>query len=410
MNQKYPWLLPILLSPLGLIIPIAPRSGPLWVLLIGIAGIVHFIRHRPSLDWLKSPPIYALCVFLAYLFLTGFWSINPERSFEQAFRLTMLAFFGLAGYSLVRSLEEYQKRRVVQCLLPALFAGIATGCVYGLLQYTGSYIRILTDFLGLSSELSSFSTENRLHVAKTMLLTNFAFFSVFPWLWNKQRIAALLAYGLFFTVCWHSDSQTSLVTCLAGGCIFAGLQFSYRRATKITLAVIIASFFLIIPITQSSTFKTFTTNIEQTSFGARSAMDLRKRIYELFGLMSIEKPIFGHGLMAGVKYNGEMPSIDLRGITTDIKTPHNVHLQIIFDLGAIGAGLGLLCFAWPILSWQARGNRRMAIAALMAVALMLAGTLFNFVIWRSWIAAAAVMTFYFLLLSSPKSEYNESGS
>ena len=410
MNQKYPWLLPILLSPLGLVIPIAPRSGPLWVLLIGIAGIVHFIRHRPSLDWLKSPPIYALCVFLAYLFLTGFWSINPERSFEQAFRLTMLAFFGLAGYSLVRSLEEHQKRRVVQCLLPALLVGIVTGCVYGLLQYTGSYIRILTDFLGLSPEFSSFRGDSRLHIAKTMLLTNFAFFSVFPWLWNKQRIAALLAYGLFFTVCWHSDSQTSLVTCLAGGCIFAALQFSYRLASKITLAVIIASFFLIIPITQSSTFKTFTTNIDQTSFGARSSMDTRKRIYELFGLMSIEKPIFGHGLMAGVKYNGEMPSIDLRGITTEIKTPHNVHLQIIFDLGAIGAGLGLLCFAWPILSWRARGNRRMAIATLMAVALMLAGTLFNFVIWRSWIAAAAVMTFYFLLLSSPKSEYNESGS
>lgn len=410
MNKKYPWLLPLLLSPLGLIIPLAPRSGPVFVLLLGVVGLAHYIHRRPSVDWLRTPPVYALGAFLTYLFLTSFWSTVPDRSFEQASRLCLLAFFGLAGFSLVRSLREHQKERATQCLLPALFVGILTGCTYGLLQYTGGCIRILTDFLGLSPEFSSFKGDSRLHIAKTMLLTNFAFFSVFPWLWNKQRIAALLAYGLFFTVCWHSDSQTSLVTCLAGGCIFAALQFSYRRATKITLAVIIASFFLIIPITQSSTFKTFTTNIEQTSFGARSAMDIRKRIYELFGLMSIEKPIFGHGLMAGVKYNGEMPSIDLRGITTKIKTPHNVHLQIIFDLGAIGAGLGLLCFAWPILSWQARGNRRMAIAALMAVALMLAGTLFNFVIWRSWIAAAAVMTFYFLLLSLPKSEYNESGS
>ena len=72
-----------------------------------------------------------------------------------------------------------------------------------------------------------------------MLITNFAFFSVLPWLWNKNRSSTLLAYGLFFTVCWYSDSQTALVTCLAGGVIFLALQFSYKHAAKIIFASIV---------------------------------------------------------------------------------------------------------------------------------------------------------------------------
>ena len=96
---KNPWFLPFLLSPLGLLIPVAPRSGPLLVLLLGIAGIIHYIRHRPPLDWLKTKPMAALAAWLVYLLLTGFWSEVPERSFEQAFRLTLLAFFGLACFA-----------------------------------------------------------------------------------------------------------------------------------------------------------------------------------------------------------------------------------------------------------------------------------------------------------------------
>ena len=108
MTQKYPWLLPLLLSPLGLIIPLAPRSGSLFVLLLGVAGIAHCIRRRPSFRWLLTPPVYAMGAFLSYLFLTSFWSTVPERSVEQAFRLTLLALFGLAGFSMLRSLTTHR--------------------------------------------------------------------------------------------------------------------------------------------------------------------------------------------------------------------------------------------------------------------------------------------------------------
>ena len=89
---KQPWLLPLLISPLGLIIPIAPRSGPLFVLLLGLVGIAHYLRRKPSLDWMVNKPTAALVIWLFYLFLTGLWSYMPERSFEQAFRISLVVF------------------------------------------------------------------------------------------------------------------------------------------------------------------------------------------------------------------------------------------------------------------------------------------------------------------------------
>lgn len=400
MTQKYPWLWPLLLSPLGLIIPLAPRSGSLFVMLLGVAGIAHCIRRRPSFRWLLTPPVYAMGAFLSYLFLTSFWSTVPERSVEQAFRLTLLTLFGLAGFSMLRSLNDTQKQRVTECLIPALIVGIVTGCIYGLLQYTGVYIRILTDFLGLSDELSIFYAENRLHVAKTMLLTNFAFFAILPWLWNEHKIGALLAYALFFTVCWHSDSQAAFVTCLAGGLIFLALQISFKNAAKIIFVGIVASFIIVIPITQSIFMQTLNANLRKTAISANASADQRIKIYQLFGRMSLEKPLLGHGLMAGVKYDGDLNDTKLQEIHLGIRTPHNIHLQIIFDLGFAGAALFLMSFIWPVWRWYSLDNYGQAFAALFAVNLVLAGSLFNFVIWRSWVPGAAILTFYFLWINA----------
>ena len=167
----------------------------------------------------------------------------------------------------------------------------------------------------------------------------------------------------------------------------------------------IMSFIFIIPALQSDYIVTLNTNIKKTSIGTRAAPDLRIKIYQLFGTMSLEKPLFGHGLMAGVKYQGKMPDTNSHRVYLGVRTPHNVHLQILFDLGFVGATLLLMSFIWPIWRWQR--NHSLAFPALLALSLVLAGTLFNFVIWRSWILGAAILTFYFLLVSAPKMKLSD---
>lgn len=406
MLTSRPWLTQLLLSPLGLLIPIAPRSGPLIVLLLGVAGGIHYLRHRPSLDWLRSKSVSVLCILLAFLFMTGFWSHVPERSFEQAFRLILLMVFGLAGVSLIRALDDSQKQRLTRCLIPALIVGIVTGCIYGLLQYTGPYIRVLTDFLGASPEFSNFkSADNRLHIAKTMLITNLAFFALLPWLWRVQKIAALLAYAALLAVCTNSDSQSALIAALAGGGIFAATQLSKAFGARLILAGIITSFVLVLPITQFTVMEKITQEIKSTSIGKATSPDMRLRVYGLFGALALKKPALGHGLMSGVKYETKGKQFDYRFVPLSARTPHNFHLQIIFDTGFIGAGLLLLALLWPIWHLLKTGQTQTALSILLPLSVMMSGTLFNFVIWRTWIPGATILSIFFLYLSAAKTDY-----
>lgn len=397
------WLMPVLLSPMGLLIPLAPRSGPLLVLLIGIAGIVHYIRHRPSLDWLKTKSAVALLVLLAYFMASGLWSQTPERSFEHAFRIIALAFFGIAGLSLMRSLSDEQKQRISTILIPALIVGIFTGCIYGLVQYTGPSIRLITDFLGTSPEFSDIhANDTRLHLAKTMLLTNLAFFALLPWLWQKQKLTALVAYGGLVTVCIYSDSQSSLVACLVGGLAFCTLKISTMGGAKIIMAGIIASFVLVIPITQSSLLGQAKEKIEATSLGKKTAPDVRLEVYQLFSSLILNKPIFGHGFMAGVKYEGDMAGVDYEKVNLNVRTPHNAHLQTIFDTGFVGTALLLLALLWPVWHALKAGRGATAFCLLLPLCVMIGSTSFSFVIWREWIPGATILMVFFLLLSRDK--------
>ena len=409
-SRKFPWLMPLVLSPLGLIIPVAPRSGPLFVLLLGIVGIVHFIRHRPALTWLKTPPVFALAVFLAYLFITGFWSGVPERSFNQAFRLTLLAFFGLAAFNFVRSLDDTQKRRAVQCVVPALIVGIVTGCIYGLLQYTGSYIRIITDLLGAPAEFLNFNAHgSRLHIAKTMLLTNFAFFALLPWLWDKQKLLTIASYAGLLTVCFHSDSQSSLVACLAGGLVFAAFKISPVWTPKLIISLLVVGFIAVIPVTQSVYFEETIVKLSNTTLGQKASPNARLSVYQFFGAVSSEKAVSGRGLMSGVKYADDDQSLDYKGLPRHIRTPHNIHLQVLFDTGFVGAGLLILFLIFPVWNDLKKGQTQKTLVILLPITVLFAGTMFNFVVWRSWIPSAAMLTVLFLLLNPGKKVLSPSG-
>jgi O-antigen ligase len=144
--------------------------------------------------------------------------------------------------------------------------------------------------------------------------------------------------------------------------------------------------------------------MQETSIGSQTSANLRIKIYQLFGSLILEKPYRGQGLMAGVQFRGEESDMDRRGIHLGVRTPHNIQLQIIFDIGATGVALVFLSFIWPIWRWKTENKRALAYSALLALVLVLAGSLFNFVIWRTWIPSAGILTFYFLLISFPKKE------
>lgn len=387
-------LLPFLLSPLGLIIPIAPRSGPLLVLLLGIAGIIHYIRYRPPLNWLKTPAVYFLLIFLTYLFLTGLWSIAPDRSLEQAFRWSLLAFFGFAAFSLVRSLSVAQKKRAIECLFPALFVGIISGCIYGLLQYTGPYIRTIEELFFPGSDFSSFN-ENRRHIAKSMLLTNLAFFAILPWLWRKQKIVAAVVYLALCTACFHSDSQSSFVTCVIGGMVFLLLKTPSIWGPRAIVTGIIASFLLVVPFIQSPAITLLQEKVPTASKRVTSFY-LRMNIYEFFANEILNRPFLGHGLETGIEVTEF--DIDSHVIPRGIATPHSIHLQILFDIGYVGAILMLIAILSPFRHIFRNALHQHTAILLLPICVTIAATSFNFVFWRTWIPGATILCILFMYM------------
>lgn len=396
---KWRFLWPLFISPLGLLIPLAPRSGPLWVLLLGIAGLIHYLRYRPSVDWLRSTPIYVLGAFLTYASLSAFWSVTPERSFEQAFRLSALAFFGLAAISLLQSINASQSMRLVGYLLPGLIIGIVTGSCYGLLQYTAAYLEPLVEFLGFGSEIIQFKYQ-RLNIAKVMLVSNLAFFAMLPWLWQRQKTIAILAHLAFLTVCFYSDSQSSFVACIAAGTVFYLSKISAKWVIRLFSTTVIAGFLLTVPLTQSSTVNEAVHNYAPSFLTENASVKLRLKIYQFFGEQALTRPALGHGLEAGVKYVA--PGINYQNIPEKVRTPHSVFLQIIFDLGYLGAALTLLVLLLPIRQIYISRGPHVAAALLLPICVVMAGTLFNFVIWRTWILGAAVLAVLFILIQAEK--------
>lgn len=397
-------LLPFLLSPLGLLIAIAPRSGPLLVLLLGLAGIIHYIRHRPPLNWLNTPATYLLLVFLAYLFLTSLWSMTPERSMEQAFRWSILTFFGLAAFSLVRSLRVAQKKRVMECLLPALFVGIISGCIFGLLQYTGSYIRTIEELFMSGSDFSNFDTNNRRHIAKSLLLTNLAFFAILPWLWQKQKMVAVAAFLALCAVCFHSDSQSSFVTCVIGGVVFLLVKFNSNWGTRAIVTGIIASFLIVVPLIQSPAVTLLQEKVPTASKN-KTSFETRIDIYEFFADEILNRPLLGHGLEAGVKVTDL--NIDSGDIPRNIATPHSIHLQILFDIGYVGAILLLAAILSPFRQIFNNASQQPAPILLLPICVTIAAASFNFVFWRTWIPSATILSLLFVFLYSQEARQDD---
>lgn len=394
------YLLPLLVSPLGLLIPIAPRSGPLLVLLLGLAGIVHYIRHRPSLTWLNTPPTYFLSAFLLYLFSTSLWSITPDRSFEQAFRLLMLAFFGLAAFSFIRSLSVSQKHRAIECLIPALMIGVISGSVYGLLQYTSPYILPISEFLGIEPEFTSFH-HNKLHIAKTMLVANLGFFALLPWVWQKQKLLAIAAFLAFFTVCLNADTQSSLVACLIGGMTFLLIKASHNWGAKTIATAIIMSFLIIVPVTQLPLMSFLHQTDKLDTLKRATSFDIRINLYRFFGGEVLNRPLLGHGLAAGVKLKAA--GIEFKDIKEGIRSPHNIQLQTLFDIGYVGAVLMLLVI-FSSLRQIFKDGKDPIMMLLLPLCVTIAATLFNFVIWRTWIPGATILCILFLFIYASKAQ------
>jgi O-antigen ligase len=97
-----------------------------------------------------------------------------------------------------------------------------------------------------------------------------------------------------------------------------------------------------------------------------------------------------------------MAGVDYEKVNLNVRTPHNAHLQTIFDTGFVGTALLLLALLWPVWHALKAGRGATAFCLLLPLCVMIGSTSFSFVIWREWIPGATILMVFFLLLSRDK--------
>ncbi len=382
------WCIPLALTPLGLIVPFAPRSCQLLLFLIGIAGAVHIFRTRNALPELRTPETLSLIGFLIYVSASYFWSENQQATLDTTSRLIMISAFTLLAANLLNSLSQRQFAQIQKLLLPALIFGVVSGACYGLLYYTENYFQTIFSYLGLSERKAIFSASNRLDLSKSLVLVNLAFFSISPWLWAKSTKLWMVSYIALLMACSYSDSQSALVSGLMGGSVLLIMKLFKNRAMRPLLVVFWFSFIAILPIIMSG----IPTKLKALPFyqqlNTKTSSDIRLSAYSGFSEHVIRKPLFGYGLSSGVQYEGTHLSQHLQNIPLASKLPHNIHLQILFDIGFIGAFSFLLSVSLIFLKLE----KKMGVDQLpFMMAVFFAGvgsSLFNLIIWASWFLSA----------------------
>lgn len=187
--------------------------------------------------------------------------------------------------------------------------------------------------------------------------------------------------------------------------LFFAFKLSQRSASKIVMAGLVSSFILVVPITQSPYLDHIKSGVKSTSLGKKASPDQRILIYQLFGTLSLNKPLLGHGLMAGVKHKSSSQNAEHDGIYQGIRSPHNIHLQIIFDLGFIGAAITLIAISLPIWQFTQTSRPNLGVILLLPLCIVILGTTFNFIIWRTWIPSATILSIFFLFISFQEPDY-----
>ena len=388
--------------------PIAPRSGQVLLAFVGIIGLVHLVRQRQALFETKAPEIIALVGFFLFCGISYFWSDNAAITQKLFYRLILITLFTLISIKYITSLAPATRQTISRYAIIALPIGIVGGLFIGLLNYTQNLCDLIILEILPNSDFCSFD-DKRLTVARTMLSTNLAFFAIAPYLWTKSKFLWLTVFIALLTACILSDSQSSIIGCLSGGMAMLLLQATKGKALRPLIIALCLSFIIIVPFFSYTPISATISAVQNTlppKIEKQVSVNNRLFLYNKYSNIIKEKPLFGHGFGASVRYNGGH-SAEIIQATGYPYSPHNFQLAILFDLGFVGTFLLIGFLFLAFLKMEKKLNEKV-LPHIIAIPFAIFGfTLFNFNIWLPWLLSAfavAILLVYMIASSTIQSD------
>jgi O-antigen ligase len=350
--------------------------------LLGLLG--HALRRRqlPRPIWSIALPFG---IFVAYAGFSVGWSIIPESTLGQFFKLAYL--FGAAFLCAAILSDPPPEARLLASR--ALIAGTVLGLAVLLFDTAAGYPLLRAVHGADSSGHVGDPAVNRTVVAIATLI----------WPAALALNARAPAYSLtlpigFLGISIFTTSQSATFGILVGLLTYAIACWSTKVAQRLVLGALLVGFLGAVPIARAA----YSLGLSEAAWLPHSAQH-RIEVWNFAAERVARRPITGFGLDSSraVPNEGDVSKFES---WTDRVIPlhtHNVFLQLWLELGAIGAALGFAIGAALLRAVSAldQMSRRFALAA-FACNLAMAGVT-SFSMWQTWWTSALILSALFLL-------------
>lgn len=305
-----------LVSLIGLVvIPLA-----LW------AGWTHGRRRALVL----SPLVFAVALAW-WAGASYFWSVDPDLTADSFLRLLPIVAMAVA-YSLLSTDAAFRLR---------LLRGYVLGSVAASTMVIGQY---LTTPEAARFSVGPEASINQVAFTLVLALIPAAYLLAMALRRRaRRRVPAMVLYGASYSaiaagVLLSGSRSGALLAVLStlmalGMIVYASPRLSDALQGAAALLALGVAFVWGLSLTESPPFKRLT---EQNEI--RWQEEARAEILAEAWQRSAERPIVGAGLDTGV-------TLDVPGYSGLVRNPHNTHMQVFLELGAVGALLWLLLIA-----------------------------------------------------------------
>ncbi|MCY4480561.1 MAG: hypothetical protein OXB97_11760 [Rhodospirillales bacterium] len=363
---------------------VAPKGTVVLLLLVAVLAVpIHWWTHRrfPVPDLRIA---IALSVLVVWCAIASAWSEDSVRSLVLALRVAVIFTAGLLLIPIVAALDDAARKRIGLWLIAGFGLSLALVAVETGLDYP--MLRIFKT-AETGKEAVWF---NRGAVALALLV-----WPVTALLWARGLGWKALALPAALGVASLFLESAAATLCLAAGVITVLLALCHRRAG---LAITVAAGVLVFVAMPFAAREMHNNGWHQADWLAASAQH-RVEIWDFSVQRMAEKPLLGWGF-DGSRHMGSLypdPGDTGRGIAA--LHPHNAPLQIMLELGAVGAVI-VLALLWFIamrlddVSGRSRTFGQVLFVAALAVGSVAYGT------WQNWWLALLLSTVLLVSLTS----------
>jgi exopolysaccharide production protein ExoQ len=290
--------------------------------LMAACAIALAVVHRSRLRG-QTVPFHIICL-LAFFALAGasvLWAFKPELSFTRFAQQALIVTSILLPVLLADKTTDVMR---------ALFLCFAFGLVLNiLLGFGGPVNKSFEGYFLNKNALGQFAALACFLALNEMLYR------------GSRRVLGIIVFVVSLAVLYFSQSKTSLGIALIAPAL-AGITIGIRKATRISLAVII-SLIPIVYVVLSTASVIDMYRLSYLLFGD-ATFSARTSIWDFVLYEISRRPYLGWGYQSFWLVGPDGPSIvDGRGWVSTMPQAHNGYLDAILQMGYAGLGLLVVC-------------------------------------------------------------------